>query len=44
PYIGSVLGGLVPTLLDALFGILAGAVILGVVTVASRVFGKAAHE
>lgn len=44
PYIGSVLGGLVPTLLDALFGILAGAVILGVVTIASRVFGKAAHE
>jgi hypothetical protein len=44
PYIGSVLGGLVPTLLDALFGILAGAVILGVVTVASRVFGKAAQE
>jgi len=44
PYLGSVLGGLVPTLLDALFGILAGAVILGVVTIASRVFGKAAHE
>jgi predicted DNA repair protein MutK len=44
PYIGSVLGGLVPTLLDALFGILAGAVILGAVTLAGRVFGKEGHE
>lgn len=44
PYIGSVLGGLVETLLDALFGILAGAVILGVVTLAGRVFGKEGHE
>lgn len=43
PYIGSVLGGLVPTLLNALFGILAGAVILGVVTLAGRVFGKQGH-
>lgn len=40
PYVGSVLGGLAPTLLDALFGILAGAVILGVVTLAGRVFGQ----
>ena len=40
PYIGSVLSGLVPTLLDALFGIFAGAVILGVVTLGSRLFGK----
>lgn len=44
PYIGSVLGGLVPTFLDALFGILAGALILGVVTLAGRLFGKHAHE
>ncbi len=44
PYIGSVLGGLVPTLLDALFGILAGAVILGVVTLAGRLLGKDGHE
>ena len=44
PYIGSVLGGLVPTFLDALFGILAGAVILGAVTLAGRVFGKEGHE
>ena len=43
PYIGSVLGGLVPTLLDALFGILAGAVILAVVTLTGRVFGKHEH-
>tara|TARA_R110001606_G_scaffold377844_1_gene537254 strand:+ start:147854 stop:148780 length:927 start_codon:yes stop_codon:yes gene_type:complete len=44
PYIGSVLGGLVPTLLDALFGILAGAVILGVVTFAGRIIGKQGDE
>lgn len=43
PYIGSVLGGLLPTFLDVLFGILAGAVILGVVTLAGRVFGKQGH-
>ncbi|WP_373187371.1 DUF808 domain-containing protein [Halopseudomonas sp.] len=43
PYIGSVLGGLVPTLLDALFGILAGAAILGVVTLAGRLYGKQGH-
>lgn len=40
PYIGSLLSGLLPTLLDALFGILVGGLILAVVTVAGRVFKK----
>ncbi|NHC11144.1 DUF808 domain-containing protein [Stutzerimonas degradans] len=40
PYIGAVLGGLLPTLLDAAFGIVAGGVILAVLTLGSRLFGK----
>lgn len=40
PYIGAVLGGLVPTLLDAAFGILAGGLILALITLGGRLFGK----
>ncbi len=40
PYVGAVLGGLLPTLLDAAFGILVGAVVLGLVTLGSRLFKR----
>ncbi len=36
PFVGTVLGGLLPTLLNAGFGIIAGAVILGVITLIGR--------
>ena len=40
PWIGSVLGGLMPTLMSAAFGILAGGLIFAVVTVGGRLFSK----
>jgi len=40
PYVGAVLGGLLPTLLDAAFGILVGAVVLGLVTLGGRLFKR----
>lgn len=40
PYVGSLLAGLLPTVLDALFGILVGALVLGAVTVMGRLFNK----
>lgn len=43
PYLGSLLAGLLPTLLDALFGILVGAVVLGVVTLFGRLRGEKPH-
>ncbi len=36
PYVGSVLGGLLPTLLNALFGVLAGALLLALVSLGGR--------
>jgi len=36
PYIGSVLAGLLPTLLDAAFGILVGGLVLAAVTLGGR--------
>lgn len=42
PWIGSVLGGLLPTLLSALFGILAGAVVFAVVTGGQKLWARAA--
>jgi len=41
PWVGTVLGGLTPTLLNALFGIVAGAVILGVITLIGRLRSRA---
>ncbi|CDZ93109.1 membrane protein [Pseudomonas saudiphocaensis] len=41
PYIGSVLAGLLPTLLDAVFGIFVGAVVFLVVSWGSRLFKRA---
>ncbi|MDB5841183.1 MAG: hypothetical protein JWQ23_3135 [Herminiimonas sp.] len=41
PTVGPVLQALTPTLLDALAGIVAGAIALGIVTVARRAFGRA---
>ncbi|MCQ4259529.1 DUF808 domain-containing protein [Stutzerimonas stutzeri] len=38
PYIGSVLAGLLPTLLDAAFGILAGGLVFAAVTLGGRLF------
>ncbi|MCQ4321292.1 DUF808 domain-containing protein [Stutzerimonas stutzeri] len=38
PYIGSVLAGLLPTLLDAAFGILAGGLVFAVVELSKRLF------
>lgn len=40
PWIGSVLGGLAPTLLSAAFGILAGGLIFALMTVGGKVFRK----
>ena len=40
PYIGAVLGGLLPTLLDAAFGIVAGGVVLALVTLGGRLFKR----
>jgi len=40
PYIGSLLSGVLPTLLNALFGILVGGLIVAVVTIGSRMFKK----
>ncbi|UIP31220.1 DUF808 domain-containing protein [Stutzerimonas kunmingensis] len=40
PYIGAVLGGLLPTLLDAAFGIIAGGVVLALVTLGGRLFKR----
>lgn len=40
PYVGVVLGGLLPTLLDMAFGIVAGGLILALVTVAGRLFRR----
>ncbi|WP_404441109.1 DUF808 domain-containing protein [Stutzerimonas chloritidismutans] len=43
PYIGSVLAGLLPTLLDAAFGILAGGLVFAAVTLGTRVFKRKAN-
>ena len=40
PYVGAVLGGLLPTLLDAAFGIVAGGVVLALVTLGGRLFKR----
>jgi len=40
PYVGVVLGGLLPTLLDAAFGILAGGVVLALVSLGRRLFRR----
>ncbi len=40
PYVGSVLGGLLPTLLNALFGVLAGALLLALVGLGGRLFRR----
>jgi len=40
PYVGAVLGGLLPTLLDAAFGIAAGALVLALVTLGGRLFKR----
>ncbi len=40
PYVGAVLGGLLPTLLDAAFGIVAGALVLALVTLGGRLFNR----
>ncbi|EWC40533.1 DUF808 domain-containing protein [Stutzerimonas stutzeri] len=40
PYVGAVLGGLLPTLLDAAFGIMAGGVVLAVVSLGGRLFKR----
>lgn len=40
PYVGVVLGGLLPTLLDAAFGILAGGVVLALVSLGGRPFRR----
>src|SRR5690554_3199701 len=44
PWIGSVLGGLLPTLMSAAVGVVAGAVIFGVVTLGSRLFGRSTEH
>lgn len=44
PHVGHVLEGLVPTLLDGLFGVLAGAVVLGVVNLGQRLMGKGSAQ
>lgn len=43
PYIGSVLAGLVPTLMDAAFGILVGGLVFAVIEVGGRLFKRSAH-
>lgn len=43
PYIGSVLAGLLPTLLDAAFGILAGGLVFAAVTLGARLFKRKAN-
>lgn len=40
PYVGAVLGGLLPTLFDAAFGIVAGALVLALVTLGGRLFKR----
>ncbi|MCW8157444.1 DUF808 domain-containing protein [Stutzerimonas stutzeri] len=40
PYVGAVLGGLLPTLLDAAFGIVAGGVVLALVSLGGRLFKR----
>lgn len=40
PYFGSVLAGLVPTVLDAAFGILAGGLVFAAVTLGARLFKR----
>lgn len=44
PWVGSILGGLLPTLMSAGVGILAGALIFGVITLGGKLFNRrAAH-
>ncbi|UPQ84408.1 DUF808 domain-containing protein [Pseudomonas knackmussii] len=43
PYIGSVLAGLLPTLLDAAFGILVGGLVFAAVTLGTRLFKRKAN-
>ncbi len=40
PYIGSVLSGLMPTLMDAIFGILAGGLVFAVIELGGRLFKR----
>lgn len=40
PYVGALLAGLTPTLLNAAFGIVAGGLVFAAVTVSKRLFGK----
>ncbi|MGK9067435.1 DUF808 domain-containing protein [Stutzerimonas chloritidismutans] len=40
PYVGALLAGLTPTLLNAAFGIVAGGVVFAAVTLSKRLFGK----
>lgn len=44
PHVGHVLEGLIPTLLDGLFGVLAGAVVLAVVSLIRQVLGKGSAQ
>ncbi len=44
PYVGTVLGGVLPTLLNAVFGILAGGLVLAVVSLRGRLFKRKADE
>lgn len=43
PYVGSVLAGLVPTLMDAAFGILVGGLVFAAVELGGRLFKRNAH-
>jgi len=44
PYVGTVLGGVLPTLLNAVFGILAGGLVLAVVSLGGRLFRRKADK
>ncbi len=44
PYVGTVLGGVLPTLLNAVFGILAGGLVLAVVSLGGRLFKREADK
>ncbi len=44
PYVGTVLGGVLPTLLNAVFGILAGGLVLAVVSLGGRLFKRKADK
>ncbi|WP_313087465.1 DUF808 domain-containing protein [Pseudomonas sp.] len=44
PYVGTVLSGVLPTLLNAVFGILAGGLVLAVVSLGGRLFKRKADQ